>query len=156
MPTLPSINILGDNASPNTLLGVQVKHQHATLTGHSPVLLVRDIVASAAHYRDILGFEDVAFYGEPPNFWILQRDNLHLMLGKVGSDHDVVPHWRVVENMCNVYFWVDDVEALFQEFSASGAKFDYGLCDQPYGCREFGIQDPDGYDISFGQLIDQE
>ena len=34
----------------------------------------------------------------------------------------------------------------------SGATIDYGPCDQPYGRREFGIQDVDGYDIGFGQL----
>jgi hypothetical protein len=30
---------------------------------------------------------------------------------------------------------------------------DYGLCDQPYGCREFGTQDLDGHNIGFGQPI---
>ena len=130
-----------------------VKNQYATLTGHAPVLLVRDVVASACHYRDFLGFENVEFYGEPPTFCILKRDGLHLMLGKVPHGQEVVPHWQVVEKMCNVYFWVDNVEALFQEFTSAGATIDYELCDQPYGCREFGIQDPDGHDISFGQLI---
>ena len=130
-----------------------VNDRIATLTGHAPVLLVRDVIASADHYRDVLGFECLEFYGDPPTFCILQRDNLHLMLGQVPHGQDVTPHWRVVEKMCNVYFWVDDVDALFQEFTSSGATIDYGLCDQPYGCREFGIQDPDCHDIAFGQLI---
>jgi hypothetical protein len=42
---------------------------------------------------------------------------------------------------------------LHAEFVRRGARIDYGLCEQPYGCREFGVQDLDGYDIGFGQTI---
>jgi len=42
---------------------------------------------------------------------------------------------------------------LYAEFVRSGAKIDYGPCDQPYGCREFGTQDLDGHDIGFGQVM---
>ena len=125
----------------------------AKFTGHAPILLVRDIVASANYYRDKLGFSYDRFWGEPPGFCILNRDSLHLMLSQVPEGHTVVPHWRVVEKMWNVYFWVDDVESLYQEFKDSGASIDYELCDQPYECREFGIQDIDGHDIAFGQPI---
>jgi uncharacterized glyoxalase superfamily protein PhnB len=52
-----------------------------------------------------------------------------------------------------MYFWVDDVDALYKEFVERGAKIDYELCDQPYGCREFGTQDIDGHDIGFGQVV---
>src|SRR5438067_1400610 len=31
-----------------------------------PVLAVRDVAAAAAYYRDVLGFEDVWLWGEPP------------------------------------------------------------------------------------------
>ena len=37
---------------------------------------------------------------------------------------------------------------------ARGAIIDYEPCDQPYGCREFGIKDPDGHDIAFGQDLE--
>ena len=53
-----------------------------------------------------------------------------------------------------MYFWVDDVDAIGKEFVERGAKIDYGLCAQKYGCREFGTQDIDGHDIRFaGQVI---
>lgn len=123
------------------------------LTASSPVLLVRDVVAAANHYRDKLGFSYEKLWGEPPCFVILKRDGMYLMLRQVDDSKQVVPHWTVVEKTCNVYFWVDDATALHQEFVARGATIDYGPCDQPYGCREFGIQDLDGYDIAFGQVI---
>jgi uncharacterized glyoxalase superfamily protein PhnB len=58
--------------------------------------------------------------------------------------------------MWNAYFWVDDVDKLYDEFSASGASIDYELCNQPYGCREFGIQDLDGYDVAFCQILEDD
>src|SRR5262245_36484490 len=124
----------------------------ACLTSSAPVLLVRDVVAAANHYRDALGFAYERFWGEPPDFVILRRDGLHLMLSLAPGGHTIVPNWKVNE-IWNVYFWVDDVDALFSEFKKRGAKIDYGLEDKPYKVREFGIQDLDGYDIGFGQPL---
>ena len=123
----------------------------AKLVSTAPVLLVRDVVASAEHYRDALGFSYARFWGDPPKFVILERDGLRLMLNQAPSGTSIVPYWKVDAGIWNVYYWVDDVDALFAEFNARGAKIDYGLDDKPYGIREFGIQDLDGYDIGFGQ-----
>ena len=124
------------------------------IVGSAPILLVKDVVASADYYRDKLGFSYDRLWGEPPCFCILWRDNFHLMLSQTDDLKAIVPHYKIVEKMWNVYFWVDDVDALFQEYKTRGATIDYELCDQPYGCREFGIQDLDGYDIAFGQDMD--
>lgn len=123
----------------------------ARLVSSAPVLLVRDVVAAAEHYRDALGFTYPRFWGNPPKFVILDRDGLRLMLNQAPPGTVIVPHWKVDAGIWNVYYWVDDVDALFAEFTARGAKIDYGLDDKPYGIREFGIQDLDGYDIGFGQ-----
>src|ERR1044071_7147002 len=117
------------------------------------VLLVKDVVAAAEHYRDKLGFAFDSFHGEPPSFCILRRDGCYLMLKQAEDPKHVVPHWTVSDKLWNVYFWVNDDDALYQEFKERGATMDYGPCDQPYGCREFGIQDLDGYDIGFGQVV---
>jgi hypothetical protein len=124
----------------------------ARLTSSAPVLLVRDLVAAANHYRDALGFTYERFWGEPPDFVILRRDGLHLMLSLAPVGHTISPNWKV-NGIWNVYFWVDGVDALFSEFKQSRATIDYGLEDKPYRVREFGIRDLDGYDIGFGQPI---
>lgn len=121
------------------------------LVGSAPILLVKDVVASAHYYRDKLGFAYDRFWGEPACFCTLWRDNHHVMLSRVEDPKHIVPHHKVVDKMWNIYFWVDDVGSLYRELEKRGAKIDYGLCDQPYGCREFGVQDLDGYDIAFGQ-----
>lgn len=121
------------------------------IIGSAPILLVKNVVASADYYRDQVGFTINGMWGEPPSFCILERDGFCLMLSCVDRDDAIRPHHKVVDSMWNVYFWVNDVEAIFQELQKRGAKIDYALCVQPYGCREFGIQDIDGYDIAFGQ-----
>jgi catechol 2,3-dioxygenase-like lactoylglutathione lyase family enzyme len=126
----------------------------ARIIGSAPILLVQDVVTSADYYRDRLGFSYERFWGEPPCFCILWRDQYHLMLSQVDDPRFIVPHYKAVEKMWNVYFWVDDVEALYEELLTRGARIDYELCNQPYGCREFGVQDLDGYDIAFGQDLD--
>ena len=122
-------------------------------TSSAAVLLVRDVVTAANHYRDQLGFSFDGFFNDPPDFCILRRDGCHLMLKQAADPVHVVPHWKVSPSLCNVYFWVTDAEALYHELKARGAKIDYDLCTQPYGCREFGVQDLDGYDLAFGQII---
>ncbi len=123
----------------------------ARLLASAPVLLVRDVVAAAAHYETAMGFSHNRFWGEPPTFVILRRDGMQFFLRQAGEPAHVVPHWTVSPGLWGMYFYVDDVDALHREFVARGARIDYGLCDQPYGCREFGTQDIDGHDIGFGQ-----
>ncbi len=128
---------------------------NARITGSAPILLVKDVVASANYYRDRVGFSYEQIFGEPPRFCILERDDFRLMLQQVEDPRYIVPHYKAAENMWNVYFWVDDAEKIYAELLASGATIDYEICNQPYGCREFGIQDLDGYDIAFGQDLGQ-
>ena len=125
--------------------------EKSKIIGSAPILLVKDVVASANYYRDMVGFDCDRFWGEPPSFCILRRDHCHLMLSRVEDPKSVVPHHTVVENMWNIYFWVNDAHAMYEELKDRGAKIDYELCEKPYGCREFGIQDLDGHDIAFGE-----
>jgi uncharacterized glyoxalase superfamily protein PhnB len=125
----------------------------AQLTSVAPVLLVRDVRAAADHYRDVLGFAFDRIWGDPPSFVMLARDGLHLMLKQADDPRHVVPHWTVSNKLCAVYFWVSNADALHAELTGRGAKIDYGLCNQPHGCREFGVQDIDGHDIAFGEIL---
>lgn len=124
------------------------------IVGSAPILLVKDVEAAANYYRDRAGFTYDRFWGEPPAFCILERDGFHLMLARAEDPAHIRPHWKVLRGMWNVYFWVDDAKALYEELKGLGAKIDYELGMKDYGCLEFGIQDLDGYDIAFGQNVD--
>jgi predicted enzyme related to lactoylglutathione lyase len=116
------------------------------------VLLVSDLERSLAYYRDGLGF-DCETYGDPPNFASVGRDEATILLALTDEPERIVPHWHVVENMWNVYIRVDDVDRLYAEIQERGTPIDYTIYDAPHGFREFGVQDPDGYDIAFGQPL---
>jgi catechol 2,3-dioxygenase-like lactoylglutathione lyase family enzyme len=122
----------------------------ARLTGISPVLLVSDLERSIAYYRDRLGFE-CHVYGDPPDFATAVRDEATILLALCEEPERIVPNWRIVDNVWNAFVRVDDVESIYAEVQARGAGIDYTLYDAPSGFREFGVQDPDGYDIAFGQ-----
>jgi predicted enzyme related to lactoylglutathione lyase len=122
------------------------------LTGVSPVLLVRDLETSLAFYGDLLGFECTR-YGEPPDFAVVVRDEAILLLSQAPPGAELVPNWHVVEKMWNVYVRVDDADAIYAEVQDRGCPIDYSISNKPHGFREFGVTDPDGYDIAFGQPL---
>lgn len=123
------------------------------ITGSAPVLLVSDVIKSAEWYRDKLGFCYETFAGDPPVFCLLKRDDFRLMLSQVKNKSDIRPNWKIVNKMWNVYFWVDDAESMYKELKDRGADIDYALYITPYNIKEFGINDPDGYDIAFGEIL---
>lgn len=126
----------------------------ATLTGISPVLLVADLDVAVAYYRDRLGFR-CAVYGHPPNFAVVDRDEATILLALADDPGRLVPHWHIVDKMWNAFIRVDDVDAIYEEVRQRGAGIDYGPYDAPSGFREFGVQDPDGHDIAFGQRLSE-
>jgi predicted enzyme related to lactoylglutathione lyase len=50
----------------------------------------------------------------------------------------------------DAYIYVDDANALHDEFVGKGVKIVRGLCDQPYGNRDFDVEDCNGYRLCFG------
>jgi predicted enzyme related to lactoylglutathione lyase len=125
----------------------------ATLTGVSPVLLVADLDRAVEFYRDRLGFRcDV--YGDPPNFVVAVRDEATILLALCSDAERIVPNWKIVDKTWNAYVRVDDADAIYAEVQERGAEIDYTIYDAPHGFREFGVQDPDGHDIAFGQRIE--
>ncbi|MGE0267395.1 MAG: VOC family protein [Candidatus Omnitrophota bacterium] len=120
----------------------------------APILIVKSIEKSVEYYMNQCGFEEPLFYGEQKTFCMIHRDLCELMLHQVEDPGEIKPHWKVVNNLWNIYYWVDDAKLLYDELRSRGAKIDYDLGVKEYGCLEFGIQDIDGYDIGFGQNIE--
>ena len=86
------------------------------------------------------------FFGDPPTFCIISRDDVTIFL-----DLARTPHPAPLNQNWAVYIYVDDVNAMAAELAARGVAFDREPEDQPYGCRDFDIRDPDGHLIGIGQ-----
>ena len=119
----------------------------------SAILFASDLPASTAYWHDNLGFDEARNFRRTAAIRDHgARRNLR-ELKQAPKGHAIIPYWKISEGLWNAYFWVDDVAALFEEMRSRGATIDYGLCDQPYDVREFGVRDPDDQDIGFGQVI---
>lgn len=124
----------------------------AKVTASAPVLLVKDLLKAAAYWR--------INWASPikrclANHRISRWSSVTIspvMLALVAPEQTFVSNYHVVEKMWDAYFWVDDVDAIYAEFQASGAIIDYSLYVAPHGVKEFGVQDFD-HDIAFGQVI---
>ncbi len=110
------------------------------------ILEVKDIKASEAFYREKLGFRPGSFFGEPPTFCLMSRDNVAIFL-----DLARTPRAAPLNQYWAIYFYVDDVDAMAAELAAKGVAFEREIEDQPYGCRDFDIRDPDGHIIGIGR-----
>ncbi len=108
----------------------------------SPVFPVRDIDLALEHYGK-LGF-DVRRYEGPDAYGFAERDGVEFHLAEVA---DLVPS----RNMSAVYVYVDDADALYDEWSR--ADIDGRLIapqDTTYGLREGACLDRDANLIRFG------
>ena len=127
----------------------KVKAKYAPkVRGISPQFLVDDLETAVAYYRDQLGFE-VNFVYE--SFYAgVSRDgaSIHLKCApKTGSDRE---HRRSNEHL-DAYLDVAGVDALFEEISSRNAKVTKAISDRPWQCRDFYVEDIDGYILCFSE-----
>jgi len=125
----------------------------AQLLRSAPYFPVADVVPSAAHYESALGFRLEYTAGSPPEFAILSRDGLSIMLRRVPEPARIVPNERQ-GGTWDVFFWVDDADALHAELLANGADIVYGpIIQEHYRMKEFAVRDREGYVLGFGQAL---
>lgn len=123
----------------------------------APYFLVDDVVATAEYYRDKLGFDYERFWGDPPSFCMVKRAGIIIMLSQVEGSGAVRPnHLADPEGESwDAYVWVKDADTLVAEFRARGVTIARDIFDQPYGCRDFDVEDCNGYRLCFGHGLDR-
>jgi uncharacterized glyoxalase superfamily protein PhnB len=113
-----------------------------------PILFVRDVSASAAFFRDKLGFAIDFLYGTPPFYGSVSRDGVRLHLRFVHQPNFAELAAREV-SLILATVEVSDVQRLFEEFKERGVEFGQIPTQQPWGGTDFHVRDPDGNAISF-------
>ena len=112
------------------------------------VIAVPDLAASAAYYRDVLGFE-IREVGDP-GWRMYLRDSCRIMAGECP---DAKPPAELGDHSYYAYLIVDDAATYYEQVSAGGAELIKTLRDEPWGMREFGVRTADGHRIMIGQEL---
>lgn len=113
-----------------------------------PVLPADDMATALAFYTKKLGFcEKFRDNDKAPKYVGIERDGVMLHLVEVTPEKTA--KLVAIQTMCR--FLVEDVEALYKEFSKhQGVIHPNGkLAAKPWGTREFAVLDPAGVCLTF-------
>ena len=122
--------------------GPDVSRPQHQLHSIMPELPLADVPAGVAYYREVLGFE-VNY--QQHDLGVMDRDEVRLLLIAKTERH------TGIGSCC---FYVNDVDALHAELTASGANIQGQPVSHPWGLREFQVLDPEGNRLTFAQTFE--
>ena len=105
-----------------------------------PILNVRNVPDSIAYYVEKLGFRKEWDWGTPPTFACVHRDEVRIFLCQDGQGGPGT--WISV--------FIHDVDALYEDYSRSGAIIRQVPTNFPWGLREMNVEDLDGHCLRIG------
>lgn len=124
-----------------------------SVSGTSPIVAVRDVVASVDFYETCLGFER-ELYNPDYGFALVRRGNL--MISFIKSDDNAA--LAATASNVSAQLWMNDIADYFNEikgrFSNHPDLAPTGPIDREYGVRELQIKDLDGFLMFFTDLKD--
>lgn len=117
----------------------------------TPQFFTLDIPGTVAYYKDKLGFECLGTWQDPPVYAIVARDQraIHFRC----AEPPAVNPDKYADELLDAYLSVEDVDALYAEYSAKGAEFTREPGNMPWGAREFVVKDCDGRLLAFGSNL---
>ena len=116
------------------------------------VLQVRDLVASSQWYQEVLGFQHV--FSIPP---VGEPMLVHIRWAKYADvllRREIAPNENVFKGVgisLNFNMTGETVDELATRVREYGAKIVSGPTDQPWNARDFSVEDPDGFRLTFTQ-----
>jgi catechol 2,3-dioxygenase-like lactoylglutathione lyase family enzyme len=105
--------------------------------GAVPILRVTDMKSSVRYYVDVLGFRNADWGSD--DFTSVNRDRAGIYLCRNGQGCTGTWAWVGVE----------DVQELYQEYRASGARIRHPPRNYPWAL-EMHVEDPDSHVLRFG------
>lgn len=115
-------------------------------------LFVADTTRATEFYRDVLGFEVTAAFGEADGSTYIELRNGDAIIGVQREDalEDAVADgdpavFRSPPSGVELVLEVGDVEAYRERARASGCSVAAELAERPWGELDFRLRDPDGY-----------
>ena len=114
--------------------------------GFLPIVHTENLQATAEYYRDVLGFsiDENLVSDDFVMLWAPGGDDTWHQLGLMNSGKDHQPGRGQVIGVA-----VEGIDEIFAAVKEQGAKILFAIEDRPWSCREFGVEDPNGYHLYF-------
>ena len=118
----------------------------------SPTLAVRNMKETIAFYQNSLGFKMGMCFPDAtnPEYADLSRDGVVLMF--IPAENLGIGKEEKLGIGVNLYMEIDgDIDEYYNELKKSGVKIVADIKDEPFGIRDFTVEDPNGYQLTFNR-----
>jgi uncharacterized glyoxalase superfamily protein PhnB len=119
----------------------------------SPMLAVRNMKQTIEFYKKSLGFKmGMAFPdAENPEYADLSKDGMVLMF--IPAKNVGIGSQEKLGVGVNLYMQIDgDIDEYYRGLKNKGVKVVVDIKDDPYGIRDFMVEDINGYKLTFNQV----
>ena len=119
----------------------------------SPTLAVRNMKETIEFYQNSLGFKmGMAFPDvNNPQYADLSKDGMILMF--IPAENIGIGSQEKLGTGVNLYMQIDgDIDEYYKELKEKGVIIAVDIKDEPFGIRDFTIEDVDGYQLTFNQV----
>jgi uncharacterized glyoxalase superfamily protein PhnB len=120
----------------------------------SPLLAVRNMKETIEFYKNTLGFKmGMAFPdADNPEYADLSKDGMVLMFIPA-KDHGIGSREKLGVGVY-LYMEIDgNIDEYYAELKSKGVKIVADIKDEPYGVRDFSIEDINGYQLAFNRRL---
>jgi len=118
----------------------------------SPTLAVRNMKQTIEFYKNSLAFKmGMAFPdADNPEYADLSKDGMVLMF--IAAENIGIGSEEKLGVGVNIYMQIDgDIDEYYNELKGKGVKIVVDIKNEPYGIRDFTVEDIDGYKLTFNQ-----
>lgn len=118
----------------------------------SPTLAVRNMKQTIEFYKNSLGFKmGMAFPdADNPEYADLSKDGMVIMF--IPAENIGIGSEEKLGVGVNIYMQIDgDINEYYNELQDKDVKIVVDIKDEPYGIRDFTVEDIDGYKLTFNQ-----
>ncbi|MFC1971446.1 VOC family protein [Chloroflexota bacterium] len=123
----------------------------------SPTLAVRDVKKTIDFYTKSFGFKLGMTFPSPenPEYADLHKDDMVLMF--IPTSELGIGSKEKLGVGVNMYLQIDgDIDEYYDELKKRDVKIVVDIKDEPFGIRDFTVEDIDGYKLTFSQGIESE
>jgi len=119
----------------------------------SPTLAARNMKQTIEFYKNSLGFKMGMVFpdADNPEYADLSKDGMVLMF--IPAANIGIGSQEKLGVGLNIYMQIDgDIDEYHNELRNKGVKIAVDIKDEPYGIRDFTVEDIDGYRLTFNQV----